>query len=151
MLHSLTHIWDAGTAIEDTLHALNDLVRSGKVHYIGVSNVLGWQLQKIVDLNNKFGYPQIVSLQVTCNARGERCIRVFMTTGSVQFTVQRNRVGVGTGLSAGEYIYVTMESTKGVRCVKQNSHSLFQSVIVCRGMLTGKFKRDAAPTDPSSS
>jgi len=73
-----------------------------------------------------------------------------MTTGSVQFTVQRNRVGVGTGLSAGEYIYVTVESTKGVRCINK-SHTLFQSVIVCSGMLTGKFKRDAAPTDPSSS
>lgn len=60
-----THCWDAGTNIEDTLHALNDLVRAGKVHYIGVSNVLGWQLQKIVDINKKFGYPQIVSLQVT--------------------------------------------------------------------------------------
>lgn len=59
-----THCWDAGTCIEDTLHALNDLVRAGKIHYIGVSNVLGWQLQKIVDTNKKFGYPQIVSLQV---------------------------------------------------------------------------------------
>lgn len=42
-------------------------MRAGKVHYIGVSNVLGWQLQKIVDLNKKFGYPQIVSLQVPIN------------------------------------------------------------------------------------
>ena len=65
ILHSQTHCWDVGTPIEDTLHALNDLVRAGKVHYIGVSNVLGWQLQKIVDLNKKFGYPQIVALQVT--------------------------------------------------------------------------------------
>ena len=39
-------------------------MRTGKVHYIGVSNVLGWQLQKIADVNKKFGYPQIVSLQV---------------------------------------------------------------------------------------
>ena len=60
-----THCWDSATSIEDTMHALNDLVRAGKVHYIGVSNVLGWQLQKIVDTNKKFGYPQIVSLQAS--------------------------------------------------------------------------------------
>ncbi|XP_065887749.1 1-deoxyxylulose-5-phosphate synthase YajO-like [Dysidea avara] len=62
-----THMWDCGTDIEDTLHALNDLVKTGKVHYIGVSNVTGWQLQKIVETNKKFGYPQIVSLQVQYN------------------------------------------------------------------------------------
>jgi len=68
IIHCLfqTHCWDCGTDIEDTLHALNDVVRTGKVHYIGVSNVTGWQLQKIVDINKKFGYPQIVSLQVQC-------------------------------------------------------------------------------------
>jgi len=58
-------MWDNGTDIEDTLHALNDVVKTGKIHYIGVSNVTGWQLQKIVETNKKFSYPQIVSLQVS--------------------------------------------------------------------------------------
>jgi len=62
---SQTHCWDTATNIEETLHALNDVVKTGKVHYIGVSNVTGWQLQKIVETNNKYGYPQIVSLQVS--------------------------------------------------------------------------------------
>ena len=63
---SQTHCWDAGTPIEETLHALNDLVRCGKVHYIGVSNVCGWQLQKIIDTNRRFNYPDILTLQVSC-------------------------------------------------------------------------------------
>jgi aryl-alcohol dehydrogenase-like predicted oxidoreductase len=58
-----THCWDAGTPIEETLHALNDLVRCGKVRYVGVSNVTGWQLQKIVSLNRAFGYPDLITLQ----------------------------------------------------------------------------------------
>jgi len=60
-----THCWDRAANIEETLHAFNDLVRTGKVHYIGVSNVTGGQLQKIVETNKKFGYPQIVSLQAS--------------------------------------------------------------------------------------
>ena len=53
--------------LEETLSALNDLVRTGKVRYIGASNVLGWQMQKIVDLCEKKGYNPWVSLQVNIN------------------------------------------------------------------------------------
>ena len=38
------HMWDAATPLEETLSALTDLVRQGKVRYIGVSNFTGWQL-----------------------------------------------------------------------------------------------------------
>lgn len=38
------HRWDADTPIEETMRALNDLVRSGKVRYIGASNFSSWQL-----------------------------------------------------------------------------------------------------------
>ena len=57
------HLWDTGTPIEVTLQVLTDLVRSGKVRYIGVSNVCGWQLQKIVDLCKYHGYEMPVNLQ----------------------------------------------------------------------------------------
>jgi aryl-alcohol dehydrogenase-like predicted oxidoreductase len=40
------HMWDAATPLEETLSALTDLVRQGKVRYIGVSNFTGWQLIK---------------------------------------------------------------------------------------------------------
>jgi aryl-alcohol dehydrogenase-like predicted oxidoreductase len=40
------HRWDAGTPIEETLRALDDLVRSGKVRYIGASNYMAWQLAR---------------------------------------------------------------------------------------------------------
>jgi len=57
--------YDQTTNIEETLHVFNDLIRTGKVHYIGVSNMTGWQVQKIVETNKRFGYPQIVSLQAS--------------------------------------------------------------------------------------
>jgi len=43
------HCWDAITPLEETLGALNDLVRLGKVRYIGASNFAGYQLQRAVD------------------------------------------------------------------------------------------------------
>ena len=46
------------------MKALNDLVQSGKIHYVGVSNVTGWQFQRIIDLCREKGYNQIVSNQV---------------------------------------------------------------------------------------
>ncbi|KAJ8310894.1 hypothetical protein KUTeg_012759 [Tegillarca granosa] len=49
------HLWDSATPIEETYKALNDLVRCGKVRYIGVSNVTGWQLQKIVGSMKNMG------------------------------------------------------------------------------------------------
>lgn len=40
------HRWDYNTPIEETMSALNDLVRSGKVHYLGASAMYAWQFQK---------------------------------------------------------------------------------------------------------
>lgn len=62
-----THAWDEGTPIEETLSTLTDLVRQGKVRYLGLSNVTGWQLQKIIDLTKYKGYEPFVSLQVQYN------------------------------------------------------------------------------------
>ncbi len=59
------HVWDDATPIEETLRTMDDLVRSGKVNYVGVSNVLGWQLQKIASTTEKLGINPIASLQVT--------------------------------------------------------------------------------------
>ncbi len=58
-----THYWDRYTPIEETLDALNDLVRMGKVRYIGCSNVTGWQLAKAAGLSARHGWVQYVSLQ----------------------------------------------------------------------------------------
>eukprot|EP00118_Oscarella_pearsei_P021182 m.236635 g.236635 ORF g.236635 m.236635 type:complete len:368 (+) comp40136_c0_seq15:2342-3445(+) len=59
----LTHRWDDGTPLEETLRTLTDLVRSGKVRYLGLSNVTGWQLQKIIDMTKYKGYEPFVCLQ----------------------------------------------------------------------------------------
>ena len=57
------HIPDKNVPAMETLTALNDLVRCGKVRYIGASNLKGWQLQKYVDLQDKCGFTPFVALQ----------------------------------------------------------------------------------------
>ncbi|MCZ4091474.1 aldo/keto reductase [Sinorhizobium psoraleae] len=58
------HAFDAGTPIEEVLSTLDDLVRAGKLHYVGVSNFSGWQLMKSLALAERYGYPRYVANQV---------------------------------------------------------------------------------------
>ncbi len=57
------HCWDEATPLEETLSALTDLVRSGKVRYIGVSNFTGWQLTKSLAVSEAKGFEKFVCLQ----------------------------------------------------------------------------------------
>jgi len=57
------HAWDAVTPLEETLSALTDLVRQGKVRYVGVSNFTGWQLMKALYVSELNGFERFVSLQ----------------------------------------------------------------------------------------
>ena len=61
------HAWDPAAPFEETLSALNDLVRAGKVRFIGASNYSGWQLQKSVDLSRAHGWEPFVCLQALYN------------------------------------------------------------------------------------
>jgi aryl-alcohol dehydrogenase-like predicted oxidoreductase len=61
------HMWDASTPLEETLSTLDDLVRSGKVLYLGISNFSGWQLQKAVDICHAMHWKPISCLQPLYN------------------------------------------------------------------------------------
>src|SRR4051812_22906474 len=58
------HEWDGHTPLEETLSALDDLVRSGKVRYVGCSNYAGWQLMKALGLSERLGFERFVSQQI---------------------------------------------------------------------------------------
>jgi aryl-alcohol dehydrogenase-like predicted oxidoreductase len=57
------HGFDALTPVEETLSALDDLVHSGKVRYIGCSNFSGWHLMKSLDVSEKYGWTRYVAHQ----------------------------------------------------------------------------------------
>src|SRR6201981_3910514 len=58
------HEWDGQTPLEETLEALDTLVRSGKVRYVGASNYLGWHLMKALSISDRRGYARFVSQQI---------------------------------------------------------------------------------------
>lgn len=57
------HCWDEGTDLEETLFTMDQLVRDGKVRYIGASNYTGRQLQRAVDLQRSAGLERFRCLQ----------------------------------------------------------------------------------------
>ncbi|HET6756816.1 MAG TPA: aldo/keto reductase [Burkholderiales bacterium] len=57
------HSFDAMTPVEMVLSTLDDLVRAGKVRYIGVSNFSGWQLMKSLAIADRYGYSRYVANQ----------------------------------------------------------------------------------------
>ncbi len=61
------HAWDPVTPIEETLGFFDDAVRAGKIRYAGVSNFIGWQLQKAATITELRGLAPIVTLQPQYN------------------------------------------------------------------------------------
>ncbi len=57
------HQWDKDSPIEESLRALDDLVRSGKVRYLGCSNFTAWQLVQSLWVADKRGYAPFISVQ----------------------------------------------------------------------------------------
>jgi aryl-alcohol dehydrogenase-like predicted oxidoreductase len=58
------HEWDGLTPLEETLEALDTLVKSGKVRYVGSSNYSGWQLMKALGISERLGLQRYISQQI---------------------------------------------------------------------------------------
>ena len=59
----LIHRWDYSTPIEETMETLHDIVKAGKVRYIGASAMYVWQFQKGLHVAEKHGWTRFVSMQ----------------------------------------------------------------------------------------
>jgi aryl-alcohol dehydrogenase-like predicted oxidoreductase len=58
------HSWDGNTPLEETLSALDALVQSGKVRYVGCSNYAGWHLMKALGVSERAGLERYVTQQI---------------------------------------------------------------------------------------
>jgi len=58
------HTWDGVTPVEETLSALDTLVRQGKVRYVGCSNFSGWHIMKSLGIAERDGLPRYVTQQI---------------------------------------------------------------------------------------
>ncbi len=58
------HNFDSLTPLDETLHAFDDLIRSGKIRYAGCSNYSGWQLMKAMSTSARLGIHNYISQQI---------------------------------------------------------------------------------------
>jgi aryl-alcohol dehydrogenase-like predicted oxidoreductase len=58
------HSWDANTPLEETLRTMDDLVRHGKVRYIGFSNYYAWQAAAAIEMQERLGLEKYVTAQM---------------------------------------------------------------------------------------
>lgn len=58
------HQWDGETPVEETMAALDHLVSSGKIRYIGCSNFSAWHVMKSLGVSERMGYPRFVAQQI---------------------------------------------------------------------------------------
>src|SRR5260370_1280330 len=61
------HRWDYGTPIEETLEALHDIVKTGKVRYMGASSMHAWQFARALGISERYGWTRFVSMQNLVN------------------------------------------------------------------------------------
>lgn len=57
------HRWDYNTPIEETMEALNDVIKSGKARYIGASSMYAWQFSKAQHIAEQHGWAKFVTMQ----------------------------------------------------------------------------------------
>lgn len=97
------HLFDPATPMEETMRTLEDMVRSGKVRYIGASNYQSWQICRCNDISERYGWPRFVTTQAHYNLlerEAERELLPYcreMNVGLFPYFVLAN------GLLAGRY------------------------------------------------
>lgn len=97
------HGFDAATPMEETLRALDDVVGSGMVRYVGVSNWAAWQIAKALGISERLGLARFESLQAYYTVAGrdlEREIVPMLTSEDVGLMVWSPLAG---GLLSGKY------------------------------------------------
>ena len=104
----IIHRWDYDTPIEETMEALNDVVKAGKARYIGASAMLAWQFQKARNIAQNHGWANFVSMQNHLNLLYREEEREMMP----YCADQKIAVTPYSPLAAGRLARVWSESTK---------------------------------------
>jgi aryl-alcohol dehydrogenase-like predicted oxidoreductase len=109
------HGFDPLTPFEESLSALNDLVRSGKVRYIGLCNMAAWQIMKSLGVSQQNGFTKFVSVQAYYTIAGrdlEREIVPLLQDQKLGLMVWSPLAG---GLLSGKYKTADDKGPTGAR------------------------------------
>ncbi len=87
------HIWDSRTPVEEILRAFDDLVRAGKILYVGISDTPAWQVSRMQAIAELRGWSPLVALQIPYNLTERSVERDFMP---MALDMGLERIAVGT-------------------------------------------------------
>jgi aryl-alcohol dehydrogenase-like predicted oxidoreductase len=97
------HIWDAFTPVEEVIRALDDLVRSGKVLYVGISDTPAWMVSRAVSLAEQRGLTPFCALQVPYSLVERTVERELLPAARALDLAVTGWAPLGGGLLTGRY------------------------------------------------
>ena len=124
------HRWDYKTPIEETLEALNDVVRAGKARYIGASSMYAWQFAKALATSASHGWAKFVSCRTISTSstakRSAKCCRSALVRGLASSPGVRWRAAGSPGRGAPKRLAQrpmpsARRSTMTMRRIRQSS------------------------------
>jgi aryl-alcohol dehydrogenase-like predicted oxidoreductase len=128
------HAWDATTPVEEILRAMDDLVRSGKVLYLGISNTAAWQIARLQAIADLRGYSPLIALQIEYN--------LIQRAGERDLIPMAHEMGLGViaysplaeGILAGKYTKADIRPTDP----NASTDGSRRSVVVAGGTLSAR-------------
>ena len=119
------HGWDSQTPMEEALRALDDIVRSGRVRYVGVSNWAAWQIAKALGVSERLGLEKFASLQAYYTVAGrdlEREIVPMLRSEGVGLMVWSPLAG---GFLSGKYQRGDDDRSQGAKNIGEGRRASF--------------------------
>ncbi|MFL6072320.1 MAG: aldo/keto reductase [Mycobacteriales bacterium] len=128
------HLWEGSTPVEEVLRAMDDLVRAGKVLYVGVSDIPAWQASRMQAIADLRGWSPLAALQIPYNL--------------VERTVERDLIpmaatmGMGVvcwsplagGVLTGKYSRADLEPGAGGGEWTRKDHAIGNGFLTARGL-----------------
>jgi aryl-alcohol dehydrogenase-like predicted oxidoreductase len=129
------HIWDGTTPVDEVLRAMDDLVRAGKVLYVGISDIPAWQVSRMQTIAQLRGWAPLVALQIPYNLverTVERDLIPMAVTMGLGVVVWSPLAG---GVLTGKYGRSDLETGSGPGVGGQPSR---RDLVVGNGFLTAR-------------
>lgn len=126
------HAWDGTTSVEEIMRAMDDLVRAGKVLYLGISDTAAWQVSRMQAIADLRGWSPLVALQIEYSLVERTVERELIPMAREMGLGVISWSPLGSGVLTGKY---TMTDLQPHRNVSSDCSSRRQ-VMLANGLLT---------------
>ncbi len=107
------HHFDDDCTLEESLSVFNDLVREGKINYIGLSNMAAWQYMKAVGITRQHNYAPIACVQPMYSLLKRQCESEILPMAKSEGLGVFSYSPLGGGILTGKYLSKTKEADEG--------------------------------------